>query len=337
MPLLYDNSAAPKVSEAERTFAQAQDWSKHGVTTLVLHFRGQADNAAAPLYVKINGTKVVYNNGALSTADPLWNQWNIPLASVAGLNLKSIKTLIIGVGDGSAGGSGTIFIDSILLYAEPPAIPVPVDPGTTGLAALYAMEDNVRDSVGTNHGTANGQPGYADSMAGFGKALAFDGVNDYADLPIGSLIGSLTSATFSVWVDVQNSGDPWQRAFDFGTTASNYMFLTPYDPSNMRFAIRTTAVGEQIVASPHGLTTGWHHAAVVFDSATMTLALYEDGTLVRTRDTALLPRDLGATTNNWLGRSEYAVDPYFIGSLDDLRIFNRALSAGEVRYLAGDR
>jgi len=39
----------------------------------------------------------------------------------------------------------------------------------------------------------------------------------------------------------------------------------------------------------------------------------------------------------WLGWSQYKADPCFNGAIDDLRVFNRALSAGEARYLAGDR
>jgi hypothetical protein len=53
--------------------------------------------------------------------------------------------------------------------------------------------------------------------------------------------------------------------------------------------------------------------------------------------TATLPKDLGSTTQNWLGRSQYTADAYFSGALDEFRIYNRALSAGEVRYLVGDR
>jgi hypothetical protein len=53
--------------------------------------------------------------------------------------------------------------------------------------------------------------------------------------------------------------------------------------------------------------------------------------------TTVLPKDLGVTTNNWLGRSIYTADPYFNGAIDDFRIYDRALSEAEVRYLAGDR
>ncbi|UCD52898.1 MAG: hypothetical protein JSW27_09710, partial [Phycisphaerales bacterium] len=66
-------------------------------------------------------------------------------------------------------------------------------------------------------------------------------------------------------------------------------------------------------------------------------SLYVDGALADSGETATLPKDLGTPTQNWLGRSQYAADGYFTGSLADLAIYNRALSAGEVRYLAGDR
>ncbi len=116
MPLTYDNPAAGKLSEADRTFDPPQDWTEHGITTLVLYFRGQVANAPAPLYVKINGTKVAFGNNAATTM-PLWKQWAISLAAT-GANLKSVKTLTIGV-EGT--GAGTVFIDDIRLYAVAPA------------------------------------------------------------------------------------------------------------------------------------------------------------------------------------------------------------------------
>ena len=58
---------------------------------------------------------------------------------------------------------------------------------------------------------------------------------------------------------------------------------------------------------------------------------------VATNSTTYLPKDLGKTTQNWLGRSQFTADGYFGGMLDEVRIYNRALTTGEVRYLAGDR
>jgi hypothetical protein len=45
------------------------------------------------------------------------------------------------------------------------------------------------------------------------------------------------------------------------------------------------------------------------------------------------PSDLGSTTQNWVGRSQYGGDPYLDGAVDSLRIYSRALTAAEVRSL----
>ena len=242
--------AATRYSEAEYTFTTPQDWSKYGVTTLVIWFRGDATTSRPQSMPRSTARKSSINNGAASTALPVWKQWNITLSSVAGLNLKSIKTLAIGVGDGNSGGTGTIFIDDIRLYATAPQVAAPADPGTNGLSLLYAMEGNVQDGSGKKQdGTTSGDPVYVQGMAGYGKAMQFDGLNDYVTLPIGSLLSTLTNSTFTVWVNFSDAGGAWQRVFDFGTDDTNYMFLTPSTGQAPRFAIRTATVGEQIADS----------------------------------------------------------------------------------------
>ncbi len=329
MPLFYEGN-----SRADFTM-DAQDWTAGGATTLVLFFRGAADNGAGQLYVTVNGTKVTYP-GVLTS--PVWKQWNIDLASI-GTNLANVRTFSIGV-DGS--GSGLLRIDDIRLYREAPEPIVPADPGTAGLVAYYMMDGNVQDSSGSGHnGTPFNDPSYAQAPAGFGQAIQFDGFADYVELPIGSLIASLRSVTFSTRILFDGTGATWQRAFDFGTGATAYMFLSPNNgaTNSPRFAITTSAGGgESIVTAPAGLTPGqWHHIAVVIDADSMMLTLYVDGQAVDSTVTGTVPADLGQTTQNWLARSQYAADPYFAGSLDEFRIYNRALSAGEVSYLAGDR
>ena len=62
-----------------------------------------------------------------------------------------------------------------------------------------------------------------------------------------------------------------------------------------------------------------------------------DGDVVASGPTVVLPKDLGKTTQNWLGKSQWSSDALFACILDDFRIYTRVLSTGEVRYLAGDR
>jgi hypothetical protein len=46
------------------------------------------------------------------------------------------------------------------------------------------------------------------------------------------------------------------------------------------------------------------------------------------------PAQLGATTQNWIGRSQYSVDPYLNGIVDDFTIYYRALAPNEIISLA---
>ena len=182
-------------------------------------------------------------------------------------------------------------------------------------------------------------PFYEDAAGDLGRAMSFDGINDYVDLPIGSLLGSLSDMTVATWVNFPNAGGSWQRIFDFGSGTTSYIMLTPRQGTTgpMTVAVTSATVPEKRFVAPGTLASGWHHVAVVVDSATMIVDLYLDGTIVASDSTTVLPKDLGVTTQNWLGRSQYDADAYFTGLLADFSIYSRALSAGEVRYLAGDR
>ncbi|MHC4172620.1 MAG: LamG-like jellyroll fold domain-containing protein [Planctomycetota bacterium] len=116
MPLFFSNTGGAAYSEAERTFAAAQNWTVAGAATLVLYFHGTEGNTGQ-LYVKVNGTKVVYGGDAGDIAKPEWNQWSIDLASL-GVNLQNVTKLAIGI-DGNGAG-GTLYVDDIRLYPSQP-------------------------------------------------------------------------------------------------------------------------------------------------------------------------------------------------------------------------
>ncbi len=334
MPFYYGREGVT-VSEATLTLDGAQDWTRAGAQTLVLHVHGKLGNAAGQLYLRVNNMPVNFTGSAESLAAPLWKQWNVDLASL-GNTAKNVSSLTIGV---SGSGAGLLYIDDIRLYRTPPASAEPaVDPGTANLVALYAMESNVNDGSGNSlNGTAEVGSSFEEGLAGYGKALVLDGVSAYADLPIGSLMQSLNSITVATWVNWDGTAT-LGRILDFGTGTTANMWMAPNAYGGLVCAI--TADGyqnESRVVAPSALPTGWHHVAVTIDGATSEMNLYLDGSVADTETTGTLPGDLGATTQNWIGRSQYEADPYFGGSIDDFRIYDRVLSQGEVRYIVGDR
>ncbi|HLP78566.1 MAG TPA: LamG-like jellyroll fold domain-containing protein, partial [Candidatus Paceibacterota bacterium] len=168
------------------------------------------------------------------------------------------------------------------------------------------------------------------------NALTFaSSSSQHATLPTGVLDG-MTNCTIMGWVKL-NTVATWQRIFDFGTGTTNYMFLTTQfgtggSANKLRFAIRTPGVPENAanrldssVTTPIG---SWAHFAVVLSGSTGRLYLNGVQVAVSTAMT-LNPSSLGATTLNYLGRSQFS-DPYLNASLDDFRIYSRALTTGEI-------
>ncbi len=116
MPFFYDNTGGAAYSEAELTLSPPQNWTKAGAATFALYFHG-AEGNTGQLYVKIDGSKVVYDGEAGDIAKVEWKQWNIDLASL-GVNLQNVTKLAIGI-DGNGAG-GTLYVDDIGLYALAP-------------------------------------------------------------------------------------------------------------------------------------------------------------------------------------------------------------------------
>jgi hypothetical protein len=111
MPLYYDNSGATNSSQTDRSLSPAQDWTKFGITTLVVHFYGTVGNTGQ-LYVKINNTKIPYPGAGTDIVAEAWIPWEIDLAS-SGASLTSVSQLSIGIDGNDA--SGLLYIDDIQL------------------------------------------------------------------------------------------------------------------------------------------------------------------------------------------------------------------------------
>jgi len=152
--------------------------------------------------------------------------------------------------------------------------------------------------------------------------------------------------TIAVWLNLgaATANQDWERVFDYAdsTTNPNWFNLiartgtSPYGPS---FAMSNVGRGmgdQQLLVSSTALTANaWHHVAIVLPAgAPYTGLMYIDGAVVATNNTMTLHlSDIGATINNWLGRSEFTADPYFYGSMDDFRVYKRALSPQEIAAL----
>ena len=183
------------------------------------------------------------------------------------------------------------------------------------------------DTWGTNHATL--QATAARDTGRSGSALKLDGTStSYATLPTG-IVSTLTDFTISTWVrmDVKSN---WMRVFDFGTGTSKYMFLSIQAGSAnvMRYAIKNGGA-EQLVSFNYTLPLNtWTHFAIT--QSGNTCSMYINGALVASNTgVTIKPSTIGSTNLNYLGKSQFN-DPLFKGSIDEFKIFGRALSAAEI-------
>ena len=153
-------------------------------------------------------------------------------------------------------------------------------------------------------------------------------------LPAG-IVGAHNDFTLAVWVKPSAVTD-WSRVLDFGTGTNNYLFLTPRAGTTgaVRFAIRTPSIPEQVINGTAPLPAGaWTHVAVTLSGNTGTL--YVNGVVVGTNPAITLrPSSLGNTTQNYIGESQFIADPTFNGLVDELLLYNRALTPGEIASFA---
>ena len=227
-----------------------------------------------------------------------------------------------GTGGTSAGGAGGQSLPPLFAY-------YPFD--QTAGPAIADASGNGR--AGTLAGTATFPAGV------IGNGLSLPGLSgDYVALP-SALLQTVTSVTIAVWVNV-HTDQTWQRVFDFGSSTNVYMFFSPHAGGTnvARFAITTSGNGneQRLDAAAVLPVATWTHVAIVLGAGGGTL--YLNGAAVATNAAlALRPADLGATANSWLGRSQFTADPLFNGEIDDLRIYNSALTAGQITTIYNAR
>jgi hypothetical protein len=319
MPLFYDNSGA---SIAEAEIALAQDWTTSGIKSLSLYFYGDPDNTGQ-LYVKVNGTEVLYDGDAADIARTAWQPWNISLSAVGG-NMGNVTSLVIGIK--GTGVSGVLYIDDVRLYPKEPEYITPVDPGTEALVAYYALDGDATDSSGNgHHGTLNGGPQFAAGQEG--DALDCDGVDDYVSTGKSASdlgIGGNAARTVSSWV--------YTRAFANGGIYDVGARVTAQD-----FCLRTMATENTWRIQYWGGDSDfvydtiekWVHFTHVHDGAAT--KIYANGVLIvdweKTVDTSDgNPFQIGCY--GWQ-------NDYFNGLIDEVRLYDQALSAGEALWLSG--
>ena len=222
--------------------------------------------------------------------------------------------------DGNANGTPNLDIEP--LYWTPDDWPA----FTNDWAAVYRFQFDGRDDNNEYYSLLqNGAGVHYDPL--LGNVLVLNGTNQYVNLPDGAANGCTISTVFN-W----NGGADGQHVFDFGRSTNKYAYLTPRQGSTgkIRFAITAAGSGAERVLDGAGAAAvgAWTQVAVTTDG--LRGILYINGTPVATNTSMTLTLPDIAPNNTWFGRSQSTNDPYFNGQIGSVRIFGRALAAGEI-------
>jgi hypothetical protein len=198
-------------------------------------------------------------------------------------------------------------------------------------------------ALGSAHGAsvsgrvnyAGAQPGpiwvAANSGSATNWALNVDGAGDYLVDSTNAALNLTTNVTLEAWIKVSSFND-WAGLITKGTTKTAYS-MNLWSDGSLRFyagwGSPAGGVGYVEANSATKMATGrWYHTAVVYDGAKVTF--YIDGKADANVVNANLvfgilnePLVLGA---DWAGAVEY-----FNGSMDEVRVWNRPLSAAEIQ------
>lgn len=203
-----------------------------------------------------------------------------------------------------------------------------------GLIAYYPFNGNANDAAGVNNGIVQGATLITNRFGNPNSAYSFNGTNSYIDIGTSINVGNIKSPfTVSVWFKT-SSGDVIITDYDSTSTDDTYA-VSIRGSDQITAESRSLPKADYSVATlQHGLgDNNWHQVLYIMDGITNFL-VYVDGHLDH-----MTPYN--ATLNycdqpHWrIGATKYqaSIGGFFNGSIDDIRIYNRALTPDEVSQL----
>ena len=221
----------------------------------------------------------------------------------------------------------------------------------TGLKGYWSF--NGQDLSGTtaydrsganNTGTLTNGPTAA--IGKLGQALSFDGTDDYVNAGSSAILDDLATLTVSAWIKPTTSGEGnFGRIADKTAASTGWIFYMCADPgqancvsSNKLAVYRDFSTTDGFWLSTTALTLGvWQHIAVTYDSSSASNdpIFYINGSAVGTTEVGTAPAGTAvsdAAQSLTIGNNPTAART-FNGSIDEVRLYSRILSATEIAAL----
>lgn len=191
------------------------------------------------------------------------------------------------------------------------------------LVADYPFNGNANDESGNgNDATANGASLIADRSGNVGSAFAFDGTDDYLErVSSDALLFGLEQASVSLWVNT-NSITKIQDILNTGTTR---FYLNEEGRVVSELFVESGGMGAGMATVP--LVAGiWNHIVLTYDGSKARLYRNADEAVVNDSNGKLVSVNSGTT---FIGSNDGA-SSFMDGEIDDIKIYNHALSETEI-------
>ncbi|GEM_PF-1712694 len=207
-----------------------------------------------------------------------------------------------------------------------------------GLVAEWHFDDGsgsvLADSSGNgNDGVIHG----ATWVEGkYGKALSFDGVDDCVDCGNAASLDDIAVKTLVFWVNLNAQTGSGAGSHFLNKGSSNGWFISTEPSKNRNIFGQGFSITYGRWSFPQFSLNKWHQIVVVYDmqSVTNDPVIYVDGVSQTVTEystpSGTANSDAG---NNLLISADPSFDRWVDGSIDEVRIYNRALTADEIKEL----
>lgn len=245
-------------------------------------------------------------------------------------------------------GSGAVRLtDNQWFDSDPSALPVTAAPSTPPcLVSWWPGDNNANDVAGTNHGTLYGGVSYVPGV--LGSAFSFDGIDDYLLVAPNANLNITGDLTIVMWAKRSMFGTnlPGSSLIMQGNTsgplgtpgAKGAYFLRFMAYSDqLEAGYYTPSGGSFGVGGPSISDTQFHHYAYVRSGGGVTVSHYLDGVFHNSHtfsdgpgDASGTPLVIGAFRSDLISTG---IGLHFSGVIDEVAIFNCALSADQINTI----
>lgn len=213
------------------------------------------------------------------------------------------------------------------------------EPTNQGLVGYWSLNEGVGNAAldysgKGNNGALTSGPTWSNGR--LGKALSFDGSDDYVDAGSGSSIDDLGPLTLSAWIYPRSLGESNSGIIAGKDRSSAGFWILQFNSSSQFSFTKDYATTDLERAGGEVRLGKWQHAVVTWDgsSTASNVSIYVDGKEISyvTTTNGVDAENSDASINFFIGNNSGGTQT-FDGLIDEVRIYNRALSAQEIKTL----